>query len=236
MASPGGLTPRSNIDFRLRMDSQLRGRLLEIVGKAAVDASGSVVSPADPVQVAAVCALCTETSTRMAVTSSAATAPDASRGDVLTVALHRMTGIAVDPGSLTARAEAGALVSALRSAVDAGGLALAVPAAAGATHAGSLVARGGIARRGLCGIEVVLPGGEQVHAGGRMPKDVAGYDLCGALLGSRGRLGLVVAATFRLVPAGARLIAHEAPGVTSPGSSGELIRAAFDPGRLLLEA
>ena len=217
------------------MDSELRGRLLEILGKAAVDAAGSVVSPADAAQVAAVCAVCSQTGTRMAVTSSAVTAPDPSGGEAVTIALHRLTGIAVDPGSLTARAEAGALMSAVRSAVDAGGLALAVPAAAEATHAGSLVAGGGIARRGLCGIEVVLSSGEQVHAGGRMPKDVAGYDLCGAFLGSRGRLGLVVAATFRLVPAGARVITHESPGVTSPGVSGELIRAAFDPERLLVE-
>ena len=223
------------LDFRPRMDSDLRARLLEILGKAAVDASGSVVSPADAAQVAAVCALCSQTGTRMAVSSSAVTAAGASVGDGITIALHRLTGIAVDPGSLTARAEAGALMSALRSAVDAGGLALAVPAAAEATHAGSLVARGGIARRGLCGIEAVLSTGEQVHAGGRMPKDVAGYDLCGALLGSRGRLGLMVAATFRLVPAGTRVIGHESPGVTSPGALGELIRAAFDPERLLVE-
>jgi glycolate oxidase len=170
------------------------------------------------------------------VTSSAVTAPDAPAAEGISISLHRMAGIAVDPGSLTARAEAGALVAALRSAVDAAGLALAAPAAAGVTHTGSLVARGDIARRGLCGIEVVLPSGEQVHAGGRMPKDVTGYDLCGALLGSRGRLGLVVAVTFRLVPAGARVIAHEPPGVTPAGHAGELIRAAFDPERLLVEA
>jgi FAD/FMN-containing dehydrogenase len=218
------------------MDSELRGRLVEVVGKAGVDPSGSVVSPADAAQVAAVCALCRQTRTRIAVTSSAATAADASGGEEITISLHRMTGITVDPGSLTARAEAGALVSALRSAVDARGLALATPAADGATHTGSLVARGGIARRGLCGIEAVLPGGDQVHAGGRMPKDVSGYDLCAALLGSHGRLGLVVAATFRLVPAGARVIAHDAPGVTAPGQPGELIRSAFDPEHLLVEA
>lgn len=221
------------------MDASLRDRLGAALGRESIDSSGTVVSPADADQVAVACRTCAESGTPITISSSAPAASTAAGAGVL-LSVHRLSGIAVDRGSLTARAAAGASVSALRSAVDAAGLALAVRVATAAQSesvaVGALIGRGDLARRGLTGIEIVLAGGERVHAGGAMPKDVAGYDLAGALLGSRGRLGVVVAATFRLIPAGATASDHEPPGPSGAGGAGELVRAAFDPQGLLAGA
>ncbi|OIP75564.1 MAG: hypothetical protein AUK48_07340 [Oscillatoriales cyanobacterium CG2_30_44_21] len=55
--------------------------------------------------------------------------------------------------------------------------------------------------RDMClGIEFVRTDGEVVKAGGRVVKNVAGYDLMKLLTGSYGTLGLVSKITFRLYP------------------------------------
>jgi glycolate oxidase FAD binding subunit len=50
----------------------------------------------------------------------------------------------------------------------------------------------------LLGIRVALPGGEIAHFGGKVVKNVAGYDMCKLFLGSLGALGIIVEATFKL--------------------------------------
>ncbi|MGE0702553.1 MAG: FAD-binding oxidoreductase [Vicinamibacterales bacterium] len=52
----------------------------------------------------------------------------------------------------------------------------------------------------ILGIRVVLADGRQASAGGRVVKNVAGYDLSRMLCGSEGRLAVVTAATFKLTP------------------------------------
>ncbi|MFN9869485.1 MAG: FAD-binding oxidoreductase, partial [Pseudanabaena sp.] len=55
--------------------------------------------------------------------------------------------------------------------------------------------------RDMClGIEFVRSDGEVVKAGGRVVKNVAGYDLMKLLTGSYGTLGIVSSITFRLYP------------------------------------
>jgi glycolate oxidase FAD binding subunit len=58
----------------------------------------------------------------------------------------------------------------------------------------------GRARDLLIGIEVVLADGTVANAGGKVVKNVAGYDLGKLFCGSSGRLGLVARASFRLHP------------------------------------
>ncbi len=53
----------------------------------------------------------------------------------------------------------------------------------------------------VTGVEAVLAPGELVRFGGRVRKDVAGYDLRSLLIGSEGTLGIVTAAWLRFVPA-----------------------------------
>jgi glycolate oxidase FAD binding subunit len=52
----------------------------------------------------------------------------------------------------------------------------------------------------IIGIEMVLADGRLAKAGGRVVKNVAGYDLARLMCGSRGSLAVIVGATFKLAP------------------------------------
>ncbi|MEQ1868691.1 MAG: FAD-binding oxidoreductase [Vicinamibacterales bacterium] len=60
--------------------------------------------------------------------------------------------------------------------------------------------RFGTPRDLIVGIEVALTDGRVVKAGGRVVKNVAGYDLSRLFCGSHGSLGVVTSATFKLAP------------------------------------
>ncbi len=53
----------------------------------------------------------------------------------------------------------------------------------------------------VIGLEAVLPSGEIIRTGGKLYKDVAGYDLTKLLIGSEGTLAIVTEATVKLLPA-----------------------------------
>lgn len=55
-------------------------------------------------------------------------------------------------------------------------------------------------RDSVLGVSTALTTGEQASFGGRVMKNVAGYDLTHLMLGARGALAAVAAATLRLVP------------------------------------
>jgi glycolate oxidase len=58
----------------------------------------------------------------------------------------------------------------------------------------------GVTRDYVCGLVVVLPNGDIVKTGGKLAKDVAGYDLTSLFVGSEGTLGIITEATLSLVP------------------------------------
>src|SRR5438093_1512899 len=58
----------------------------------------------------------------------------------------------------------------------------------------------GTVRDYLIGISVVLADGRVIHSGGKVVKNVAGYDLMKLFVGSRGSLGVIVEATFKVLP------------------------------------
>ncbi|NJP89864.1 FAD-binding oxidoreductase [Nonomuraea sp. FMUSA5-5] len=113
-------------------------------------------------------------------------------------------------GDLVVRAQAGVTMDALAGTLAAKGqeLALDVPFPQDATVGGTLATalpgprsfRYGTARDLLIGITVVLPDGTIARSGGKVVKNVAGYDLGKLFTGSYGTLGVIAEATFRLHP------------------------------------
>lgn len=73
---------------------------------------------------------------------------------------------------------------------------------------------GGV-RDQIIGIRVVLPDGTIAKGGGKVVKNVAGYDLSKLFTGALGTLGVIVAATFRLYPiaAASRTVVLAAPSL-----------------------
>ena len=66
---------------------------------------------------------------------------------------------------------------------------------------GPLRLRYGTARDYLVGLRVALPDGKLARSGGRVVKNVSGYDLNKLHLGALGTLGVIVEASFKLYPA-----------------------------------
>jgi glycolate oxidase len=52
----------------------------------------------------------------------------------------------------------------------------------------------------VIGLEAVLPNGEIIRTGGKLMKDVAGYDLTKLFVGSEGTLAIITEATVKLIP------------------------------------
>jgi FAD/FMN-containing dehydrogenase len=82
------------------------------------------------------------------------------------------------------------------------------PGGAGATL-GGIVATGtagaqalgyGAPRSYVLGMKVALAGGRVIRVGGRVVKNVAGYDLCKLFTASHGTLGVILELTFKLRP------------------------------------
>ncbi len=67
---------------------------------------------------------------------------------------------------------------------------------AGGPHA----AKYGTTKDYVLGLEAVLPGGEVIRTGGKLRKNVTGYNLTQLLIGSEGTLAIVTRAILRLVP------------------------------------
>jgi len=111
-------------------------------------------------------------------------------------------------GDLVVRAETGVLLGQLSKVLTEKGQRLALDAPAAATvggvvatgTAGPLRLRYGTPRDLLIGITVVRPDGRVAHSGGKVVKNVAGYDIGKLYAGSLGTLGLITEATFRLHP------------------------------------
>lgn len=131
------------------------------------------------------------------------------RSDARALGLRELSGI-VDytPGDLTLTARAGTTLADIDAATKAHGqwLALDPPGAPGATvgatiataSAGPLSHAFGLARDGILGVEAVTGEGGIVRGGGRVVKNVAGFDMTRLLTGAWGTLGILTEVTVRL--------------------------------------
>ncbi|MGH7322327.1 MAG: FAD-binding oxidoreductase, partial [Candidatus Rokuibacteriota bacterium] len=133
------------------------------------------------------------------------------RDGAVTIVTRRLARVVEhEPGDLTATVEAGLTMDALQQALGTKGqwLSLDPPFPSRATLGGVLATNAsgprrylyGTARDLVIGIRVVNPAGALVRAGGKVVKNVAGYDLAKLYIGSLGTLGLIVDATLKLRP------------------------------------
>ncbi|MGD9527774.1 FAD-binding oxidoreductase [Pseudonocardia sp.] len=173
----------------------------------------AVVFPRTAEEVAAVLRLATRHHipvTPRGAGSNLCAATVAEHGGIVLVLTRMDTILEISPDELLARVEAGVSTAALAEAAAAQGLLYApdpgsrtVSTVGGnvATCAGGL--RGlkyGVTRNYVLGATAVLPTGEVIRTGGRLWKDVAGYDLTRLLTGSEGTLGVLTELTVALLP------------------------------------
>ncbi len=117
--------------------------------------------------------------------------------------------IEYEPADLTITCQAGATLGDLHGPLSENGQMLPFGRVPRAARIGRLLAlprretnlAWGTARDFTIGMRVITADGRIIRAGGKVVKNVAGYDLCKLFIGSMGTLGVIIEATFKLVPA-----------------------------------
>jgi glycolate oxidase FAD binding subunit len=158
--------------------------------------------------------------------------------DLTTEGLDRI--LEHEAGDLTCTVEAGIRLSALQRALAPHGQRLSldppgdptIGACLAANLSGPLRHRFGAPRDLVLGVTLVLADGTVASAGGKVVKNVAGYDLGKLVCGSRGTLALVARASLRLhpVPAAARTLVVETGDAAAAVRS--LVRSQLQPSAL----
>ncbi len=145
-----------------------------------------------------------------------------------------------EAGDLTCTVEAGLRLSALNAALAGHGQRLSLDPPGDPT-VGALVAKNlsgplrhrfGAPRDLVLGVTLVLADGTIASAGGKVVKNVAGYDLARLVCGSQGRLALIARASFRLhpLPKSARTLVLETDD--APATVAALLRSQLQPSAL----
>jgi FAD/FMN-containing dehydrogenase len=175
-----------------------------------------LASPASTAEVAALVRLCAEHGVPIVPQGGnsgmcGGATPDES-GDAVLLSLRRMDAIRrLDAQAREAVCEAGVILQTLHEAAAAEGLrfpltlggkgSATVGGLISTNAGGTQVLRHGSMRAQVLGIEAVLADGSVFDALTPLKKDNRGFDLKQLLIGSEGTLGIVTAATVRLLPA-----------------------------------
>jgi glycolate dehydrogenase FAD-binding subunit len=217
-----------------------------LLGSYVVDGKNPVLfcSPESPEQVSAVLRICS--AAEAAVTpwggGTALALGNLPRKVEVIIGLNRLNRVIEhDEANLTATVEAGISLANLQDIVarQKQFLPFDAPFPAQATVGGTIAANLNGPRRSsysavrdlVIGMKVALASGEQIKAGGKVVKNVAGYDMCKLFVGSLGTLGIITEATLRMSPVpqtAATLVATGTPlSVTDLAS--ELARSQLTP-------
>jgi glycolate oxidase FAD binding subunit len=171
------------------------------------------ISPGSPEETASVLKAATDASLGVIVTgrgNSLSLGAPPSRADLLlsTARLDRV--VYYEPGDLTMSIQSGATLSSIAALLAEKGQMLPLdPPSGGDRTIGGVVAVGrsgplrlgyGRPRDWVIGIQAALPDGRLVRAGGRLVKNVAGYDITRLLVGSMGTLGVITELSLRVTP------------------------------------
>lgn len=140
-------------------------------------------------------------------------------------------------GDMTVIVEAGCTIEKVQRAVGEHGQRLAadplwpekstVGGLTATAESGTLRIRYGAVRDLVLGVEVALPDGSLIKAGGKVVKNVAGYDLTKLMIGSLGTLGVITRAVFRLHPLPAATASYSA-SLSSADEAVKLLLAILD--------
>ena len=176
------------------------------------EAYETIVEPQSVEEIAELVRKCEADKTSLAPIGSGRTLTQIRRARVqIGVSLRRMARVlAYESDDMTVVVESGITVDDLNATLATPGQRLPVdPRDPAATTIGALIAAAnagplrlseGTVRDLLIGIQFVGHGGRIARAGGRVVKNVAGYDLMKVMTGSFGTLGIVTEATFKVRP------------------------------------
>lgn len=205
---------------------RVHGQAAALVSPATVDEVQQIVRIAAQARVALV--------PQGGNTSMVAGATPSAQGGALLLSMRRMNKIrGLSPDDNVAVAEAGVVLSDLHAAAETvdrrfplslGAKGSATIGGLISTNAGGTqVLRFGTMRALVVGIEAILPDGGRFDGLSALRKDNRGYDLRQLLVGAEGTLGVVTAASLRLVPAvGSRAVAWV--GLADPHAALRLLR------------
>ncbi len=173
----------------------------------------AVVRPGSAAEVAAVLRIASEL--RIPVTPQAART-SLSGGALcvhggIALSMERMAKIKdIDEANLFCVVEPGVITQTLQEEVERRGLFYGPdPASRGSCTIGGNIAHNagrpralkyGVTKDWVTGLEAVIPSGEILRTGGKLMKNVAGYNLTQLLVGSEGTLAVVTEATLKLLP------------------------------------
>lgn len=129
----------------------------------------------------------------------------------IVLSIDRMNAILeIDENNLMARVQPGVITGVLQETVAEKGLYYPPdPASNGSCMIGGNIAENsggphcvkyGLTKDYVLALEAVMPNGDVFRTGGKLRKDVAGYNLTQLLVGSEGTLAVVTEATLRLIP------------------------------------
>jgi FAD/FMN-containing dehydrogenase len=227
------LGPRGFTRDEQALEPWLRDWRGRYVGRAA-----ALLSPASTAEVQAIVARCAEARVALVPqggnTSMVGGATPDGSGGALLLSLRRMNRVrSVSPDDNVAVAEAGVILSDLHDSAAAAGrrFPLSLGAKGSATvgglvstnAGGTQVLRFGPMRSLVLGLEAVLADGSLFEGLSALRKDNRGYDLKQLLIGAEGTLGIVTAASLKLVAAaGSRSVAWV--GLDSPSAALTLLR------------
>ena len=188
-------------------------QITRIVGDAGIAAagSGSVVFPSSIEEICEIVKLAAHEGWTIQPAGSMTWLPSAASAAKFIVSTTRLNQIIEhEPADLIAIAQAGVKLTDFNAKLEENGQWLPLdPPDDGRATLGGVVATGlggpqqfgyGRPRGSVIGMKVVLADGSVIKAGGRVVKNVAGYDLCKLFTGSYGTLGIITELNFKLRP------------------------------------
>ncbi len=188
------------------------GSVEEIVGVSNIDSLGDaqIAYPTTSGEVIELIRFAAHNKLKVTPVGNMTWVPQSFEAD-LVVSTSRMNRIIEhEPADLIAVAEPGVSLKAFNEALRTNGQWLPLdPPNNGKATLGGIVATGigeaqqfgyGRPRGSVIGMKVVLADGTLIKAGGRVVKNVAGYDLCKLFTGSYGTLGIITEINFKLRP------------------------------------